>query len=50
MPTVAIDKTDGCQTYLSATSLNTVFTTAKSSEMNVSFPDPNSSEGELLEV
>lgn len=34
-PTVAIDKTDGCITYLPATSVDTTFTTAKSSEMNV---------------
>jgi len=48
-PTVAIDKTDGCLTYLPATSLDTTFTTAKSSEMNVSFPDPKSAEGDLVE-
>ena len=39
-PTVAIDKTDGCLVYLSKDSLETSFTTAKSSEMNVCFPDP----------
>ena len=37
-PTVNIDKTDGCLTYLSAAGLDTEFTCAKSSEMNVSFP------------
>eukprot|EP00615_Pteridomonas_danica_P004366 CAMPEP_0114354250 /NCGR_PEP_ID=MMETSP0101-20121206/19305_1 /TAXON_ID=38822 ORGANISM="Pteridomonas danica, Strain PT" /NCGR_SAMPLE_ID=MMETSP0101 /ASSEMBLY_ACC=CAM_ASM_000211 /LENGTH=469 /DNA_ID=CAMNT_0001495557 /DNA_START=48 /DNA_END=1457 /DNA_ORIENTATION=+ len=48
-PTVAIDKTDGCQVFLSKEGLATTFTTAKSSEMNVSFPDPNN-EGELMET
>jgi adenylyl cyclase-associated protein len=50
VPTVAIDKTDGCLTYLSAQSLDTVFTTAKSSEMNVAFPNPKSADGELIET
>lgn len=50
-PTVAIDKTDGCQVYLSAEGRDiTTFTTAKSSEMNVSFPDPRSADGELMET
>jgi hypothetical protein len=35
--------------YLSAEGLDTGFTTAKSSEMNVSFPDPASPDGELIE-
>jgi adenylyl cyclase-associated protein len=38
-PSVAIDKVDGILVYLSAESIaDTVFTTSKSSEMNVSFP------------
>jgi adenylyl cyclase-associated protein len=49
-PTVAIDKTDGCQVFLSKDGLDTTFTTAKSSEMNVSFPDPNSADGDLMET
>jgi len=39
-PSVAIDKTDGCLTYLSAEAAPaTTFVTSKSSEMNVSWPD-----------
>ncbi|GMI46637.1 hypothetical protein TrCOL_g7605 [Triparma columacea] len=41
-PSIAIDKTDGCLTYLSAeTASLTTFVTSKSSEMNVSWPDAN---------
>ncbi|EGD79805.1 adenylyl cyclase-associated protein [Salpingoeca rosetta] len=39
VPTVSIDKTDGCQVYLSATSLDTEIVSAKSSEMNVLIPE-----------
>lgn len=44
-PSFAIDKTDGCLVYLSeeATSI-TNFVTSKSTEMNVSWPDPRSGE------
>ncbi len=38
MPTISIDKTDGCQMYLSKDSLDTEIITAKSSEMNVLIP------------
>jgi adenylyl cyclase-associated protein len=41
VPSIAIDKTDGCQTYLSKESLSTNFVTSKSSEMNISFPNEN---------
>jgi adenylyl cyclase-associated protein len=42
-PSVAIDKVDGILVYLSAESVPvTVFTTSKSSEMNVSFPTEGS--------
>jgi adenylyl cyclase-associated protein len=37
-PTVAIDKTDGCQLYLSADALHADITTAKASEVNVIVP------------
>ncbi|GMH99701.1 hypothetical protein TrVE_jg347 [Triparma verrucosa] len=41
-PSVAIDKTDGCLTYLSKDTAGvTTFVTSKSSEMNVSWPDEN---------
>ena len=35
---MSIDKTDGCQVYLSKASLNTEIVTAKSSEMNICVP------------
>jgi len=38
VPTVSIEKTDGCQIYLSEQSLDTSFISAKSSEMNVVIP------------
>ncbi|KAL3682851.1 hypothetical protein R1sor_000873 [Riccia sorocarpa] len=43
-PTIAIDNTNGCQLYLSATSVNAAISTAKSSEVNVLVPGktPNS--------
>ena len=37
-PLILVDKTDGCQMYLSETSTNTEIVTAKSSEMNVLVP------------
>ena len=45
-PTVAIEKTDGCQVYLSKTSISAQFITAKSSELNVLIPGD---EGEFSE-
>jgi adenylyl cyclase-associated protein len=41
---VAIDKTDGIVVHLPATSLTTEIVASKSSEMNVSFPDPSNPE------
>ena len=38
VPTISIDKTDGCQMYLSKDSLGAELITAKSSEMNVMIP------------
>jgi len=38
VPTVTIDKTDGCQMYLSKDSLSTEIVTSKSSELNVMIP------------
>ncbi|KAE9551136.1 hypothetical protein FO519_005645 [Halicephalobus sp. NKZ332] len=38
MPTVSIQKTDGCQVYLSKESINAEIVTSKSSEMNVLVP------------
>jgi len=38
VPAIAIDKTSGCQLYLSASSLGTEIVTSKSSEMNVLIP------------
>ena len=39
-PTVSIDKTDGCQVFLSKDSLQCEIITAKSSEMNICIPPP----------
>lgn len=38
VPTISIDKTDGCMVYLSNQSLDAEIVTAKSSEMNVLIP------------
>ena len=38
VPTVQIEKTDGCHIYLSSTSLDTEFITSKSSEMTINIP------------
>merc|ERR1712176_243567 len=45
-PSFCIDKTDGCQVWLSAKSLDCGFTCAKISEVNVSWPDPGSADPE----
>ena len=37
-PTVSIDKTDGCQVFLSKVSVTAEIITAKSSEMNICIP------------
>ena len=39
MPTISVEKTDGCQMYLSKDSLQTAIISAKSSEMNVLIPN-----------
>ena len=41
VPTISIDKTDGCQMYLSPESLNVEIVSSKSSEMNVLVPKAN---------
>ncbi|GLH04033.1 Adenylyl cyclase-associated protein, partial [Gryllus bimaculatus] len=41
VPTISIDKTDGCQMYLSPESLEVEIVSAKSSEMNVMVPKAN---------
>lgn len=41
VPTISIDKTDGCQMYLSSESLNVEIVSSKSSEMNVLVPQGN---------
>ena len=38
VPTISIDKTDGCLVYLSKESLSAEIVTAKSSEMNILVP------------
>ena len=39
VPTISIDKTDGCQMFLSKDSIDVEIITAKSSEMNVMIPN-----------
>ncbi|XP_034235346.1 adenylyl cyclase-associated protein 1 [Thrips palmi] len=41
VPTITIDKTDGCQMYLNDQSLNVSIVSSKSSEMNVLIPTAN---------
>ncbi|CAH2050541.1 unnamed protein product, partial [Iphiclides podalirius] len=41
VPTISIDKTDGCQIYLSPESLDVEIVSSKSSEMNVLVPKSN---------
>ncbi|KAH0548718.1 hypothetical protein KQX54_001663 [Cotesia glomerata] len=41
VPTISIDKTDGCQMYLNQQSLDVELITSKSSEMNVMVPKSN---------
>ena len=41
VPTISIDKTDGCQIYLNPASLDVSIVSAKSSEMNVLVPKPD---------
>ncbi|XP_044020221.1 adenylyl cyclase-associated protein 1 isoform X1 [Aphidius gifuensis] len=41
VPTISIDKTDGCQMYLNSDSLNVEVISSKSSEMNVMVPKGN---------
>lgn len=38
VPTILVDKTDGCQLYLGAEALDTAIITSKTSECNVSTP------------
>merc|ERR1712098_574154 len=39
VPTISVDKTDGCQMFLNAESVGAEIVTAKSSEMNVMIPN-----------
>ena len=47
-PTVSIDKTDGCQVFLSKASLQCEMITAKSSEMNICIPKVGGAEGDYV--
>lgn len=38
VPTISINKTEGCQVYLSTDALNCEIVSAKSSEMNILIP------------
>jgi adenylyl cyclase-associated protein len=41
VPTITVDKSDGCQMYLSKDSLDVEIISSKSSEMNVMIPKAN---------
>lgn len=45
----AIDKCDGVNIWLSKESLGADITSSKSSEMNVTIPDPNGEDGDIIE-
>lgn len=47
VPTISINKTDGCHVYLSSDSLSCEIISAKSSEMNVLVPKKN---GEFVSI
>ena len=47
LPTVTIDKTDGCQLYLSEASKNCEIVTSKTSELNVLLPK---SDGDFVSI
>lgn len=46
----AIDKCDGAMVHLSKESVDAEFTTAKSSEMNITMPDPSGVDGDIIEM
>lgn len=48
--TISIDKTDGAQVYLSAESICASIVTAKSSEVNISIPNPDDPDGDMIEL
>ena len=50
VPAVAIDKTDGCQVFLSYVSRGTKIVTSKSSELNVSFPVSDAADADWVSV
>jgi adenylyl cyclase-associated protein len=47
LPSLSIDKTDGCLVYLSEQSINSPIVSSKSSEMNIAFQN---AEGEMIEM
>mmetsp|Transcript_16330 Transcript_16330/g.28607 ORF Transcript_16330/g.28607 Transcript_16330/m.28607 type:complete len:498 (-) Transcript_16330:66-1559(-) len=47
---VAIDKCDGANVFLSKDSLEAEITSSKSSEMNVTIPDPDGEDGDIIEM
>ncbi|XP_043460933.1 adenylyl cyclase-associated protein 2 isoform X2 [Leptopilina heterotoma] len=47
VPTISVDKTDGCQMYLSPDSMDVAIISSKSSEMNVMIPKGNGDYTEL---
>lgn len=48
VPSIAVDKTDGCVVYLSYASRGTQITTSKISEVNVSFPNSEAEDADWV--
>jgi adenylyl cyclase-associated protein len=50
VPAIAIDKTDGCQVFLSFASRDAQIVTSKSSELNLSFPATDAEDSDWTEL
>jgi adenylyl cyclase-associated protein len=50
LPTVSIQKTDGCQVYLSKDAIGAEIVTSKSSEMNILVPKTGADEGDFVRI
>ena len=48
VPSIAVDKTDGCVIYLSFASRSSQIVTSKCSEVNVSFPNSDSDDADWV--
>ncbi len=48
VPSIAVDKTDGCLIYLSFASRSSQIVTSKCSEVNISFPNNDTEDAEWV--